>query len=261
MEGEKPVAGDPSAIQEFPDAGQIGECVRDAWYQGGPDDEIRASCFLEAKEVLEDAFVADAGMLPVSFLIQELQIKENKVQEGEELAGEGVPGEMAAGLEGDVESMAFQGFGQASGFIHRGRRLSSRKRDASAGGGVESSIPQEEFGQLGGAIALSADATGLGRADFGAGSAGSTAFLPLRAGLGAGSAPDASLPVEGDFPVGAHAFGVVAPRAGQRAAFEEHGRPDARAIVHGEAPDLEDQACHTLPVAMSCRRLAMYANL
>jgi hypothetical protein len=39
-----------------------------------------------------------------------------------------------------------------------------------------------------------------------------------------------------------HAFGVVAPDAGQGAAFEEKGDPDARPVIEGKALDVEYEA-------------------
>ncbi len=39
------------------------------------------------------------------------------------------------------------------------------------------------------------------------------------------------------------AFGVVAPKAAQGAAFEEDGGTDTGAIMNGEAFGVEDEAC------------------
>ena len=47
---------------------------------------------------------------------------------------------------------------------------------------------------------------------------------------------------------GSQAFGVVAPKAAQGAAFEEDGGANARAVVDREALDIEDDAAgHPLP--------------
>ena len=41
-------------------------------------------------------------------------------------------------------------------------------------------------------------------------------------------------------------FGVVAPDAGQRAALEEDGRPDARPVVQRVGPHVDDQRAPSL---------------
>jgi hypothetical protein len=52
----------------------------------------------------------------------------------------------------------------------------------------------------------------------------------------------ASAPGRTDHQVGAETdpFGVVAPKAVERAALQEHGRPDPRAVMDGEVLDIKN---------------------
>ena len=60
--------------------------------------------------------------------------------------------------------------------------------------------------------------------------------------LNAGTAADAQVGRVEQLPVEAPGLGVVAPEAVERAAFEEDRGPYARAVVRGEALDVEDQS-------------------
>lgn len=64
----------------------------------------------------------------------------------------------------------------------------------------------------------------------------------LRAGDKAASAANAAVFTKNQFGLAALALRVVAPDAGQRAAFEKNGGADARPVLDGISANVEDDA-------------------
>jgi hypothetical protein len=58
------------------------------------------------------------------------------------------------------------------------------------------------------------------------------------------TAPDAPVSMQHEFFLGGDRFGIVAPHAVKRASFQKNRRADARSVIHREALDIEDGACH-----------------
>lgn len=65
----------------------------------------------------------------------------------------------------------------------------------------------------------------------------------LRAGSNTLTTANAPLREELELRLGTDAFGIVAPKAAQRASFQEDSGANARSIVDGESLDIEYNAC------------------
>jgi len=113
-------------------------------------------------------------------------------------------------------------------------------------------VPKQNLDKIEGVIIAAFYRHGLAGAQGGAPAAGiappavdlNTAvqgYRPLGAGAHAIGAADAVLGLVVQLGSPPDAFGVMAPDAGQGAAFEEDGGADTRAIVQGIAMDVENQ--------------------
>jgi hypothetical protein len=124
--------------------------------------------------------------------------------------------------------------------------------DPAAGMVEKALVLKQALNELGRLVIAPFDGHGAGGARFGALAAG-IAMLAI----------DLNAVIQGDGPPGAHAgaigasdaapglvkqfgtvrdpFGIMAPDAGQGAAFEENGGSDSRTVVQGIAMDIENQ--------------------
>ena len=190
-------------------------------------------------------------------VVDELDVVVDLVEMRQEAVAERLQPEQAARLDEGVDARLVQPPQQLFDVAREHRRFAAGERDAAAGVAVEGQIAEEERQQLVDLPVAADPFESAGRADLGAGAAAvaeravegdgrARAERFRRADGHAVAASDAVLLEEGDLRAGADRFRVVAPDAGQGAALEEDGRADARAVVEGVRPHVDDQGSPAL---------------
>ena len=221
---------------------------------GHPHGHGHAEVPVNMTDVVQDQFIGDPGVRPVLLRVHVLHVQEPQVHVGEDPI-HGLPGGEDAGLHRRVETglpgRAEQGLGKG----RMGQEFPAAEGHAAAGGVQEQLVLQHPVQHLLHGHFLPGDLPGVRGADGDAGPA-VHAEAPVRlllhgplqlreahrlfgAGFDAGPAARALRVVGHELGGGGIGLRIGAPEAAQGAALQEHGDPDARAVMDGIALDVE----------------------
>ena len=217
-------------------------------HRGADEDGKVRKMFEHMVDVLEDKLVAHAGEPLVAFGIQTFDVEDQGV-EGTAGLVEHLRKIVPAGFDGGVD-VAAAGFAeQGQREFRLGQRLAPGQGHSAAGPGIEHAVLLHAPEDVVHAHGFAVDRLGTARTGPDAGVAARTlrtvetnhpvddAHRAGRARLGAAPAHgggQAARGIVGALRFTALRFRVAAPRAVQRAAFQEHQRTDAFAVVDAE---------------------------
>ena len=230
--------------------------IVDAWNDGNPQD--KGLFFLcDTGQIGQDLIIADPCVLLVHVRIHMFDIRDDDVRIGKDffnLFPVGIKSRFAAC--GDL--FGFAGTEEGCHKIALQQRFPSRYRDAAAGTIIVPAVPADFLHALFYRHGNAPGFDGFGGACIGTLQTAHT-FLPVHKGdlaamedqgiMPAGFFTKAAFftgntfgPIDPGLADAHEAFGIAAPAAAQRAAFQEQFRPHARSVIDGKTLDVEDEA-------------------
>ena len=204
-------------------------------------------------EVREDAVIRSPRPFGVRRFVRVLDIEKEQVGEGGRLQ-QRTAIDQSAGVHRSVYAAFLQVPQAGENEISLAQRLATRERDAAPRPVVEHAVTDHLVHQLGDRGHAPGQPPSSRRTGLGAHPARLAQVLrrspppvdPRRqivwTRFHACPASDAAVRCDEDLGSRAHTFRIVAPPAGERAALEEDGRADPRAIMHAESLHIEDES-------------------
>ena len=217
--------------------GQVFARIGDPGNQGNPD-HMRFAALLEMCQIAVNRRVGYPGIPAVRFIVGEFEIKQDIVHCRKD-AQKCFLRRKTGGLQGDPNAVFMQTFGKCRGKLRLQKRLSSRQRNTAVL--TEQRRGRcELFRQRAGCDLFSGNGDQTLGADVQTASV--WAAVVMRTRTAADTAMIAHRLSDCQCRTGIHALGIMAPDAGQRTAFEKHGRPHARTVMDGEFLYVKDHA-------------------
>lgn len=245
--------------------------VVDLWNQRKPDNDVGLSGG-KRLEVVENLDIRRTGHAPMARIIQVFEVKEEQIGAIGH-AGQGLRQRSAAAVDRRVDAKGPAAIQQGHEKIGLHQRFAARKRHAAAGLVEEDRVSRDLIEHARLAHDRSNLGAGVGRTPVGAFAAppadghvdhwlavdsGNRAPLAV---VHTREAADAPVLAKHQFRCHRLALRAMTPRAPQRAPLEKHRRANPRAIMHGEALDLEDVTGHEIQSIMAPVRTAFVLSL